>query len=201
MKAHFRGKRVRVEGNDRYREIWLTHPENRNALDVTLRDELFESLGAIAEDTEVRGIGLLSEGPDFCAGGDLEEFGTTDDPAMASHIRLSRSLPTLFHRLRGRLVVGIQGAAIGAGIELAAFARVIIASAEARFRLPELGMGLIPGAGGTVSIPRRIGAARTLQMILTGEWITAKDAKTMGLVDELSELGALRQRVREVAQT
>ena len=198
---HYRGSRIRVEGEAGYREIWLARPDARNAIDTEMRDELFESLNAIAGDGSISGIGLLAEGPDFCAGGDIGEFGSATDVALASNIRLLRSLPQLMLRLRDRLVVGIQGSAVGAGIELAAFARRVVAGTNARFRLPELEMGLIPGAGGTVSITRRIGPARALQMILEGGWVLAPEAHALGLVDELVDEHLLADRIRQVAST
>jgi enoyl-CoA hydratase/carnithine racemase len=199
VKTHYRGERIRVDGCGTYREVWLTSPERRNALDVTMRDELFEALGAIAIDERVAVVGLLSEGPDFCAGGDLNEFGAGPDSVTALQIRLTRSLPMLFAKLGPKLVTGVQGAAVGAGIELAAFARVVLASSDARFRLPELAMGLLPGSGGTVSVSRRIGPQLTLEMILTGAWVDADVAARHGLVDSVVNGSALIDGVREVA--
>jgi enoyl-CoA hydratase/carnithine racemase len=199
MKCHYRGERVRVDGVGSYREVWLTRPERRNALDVTMRDELLEALGAIALDDQVENVALLGEGPDFCAGGELEEFGTGPDPVTALQIRLSRSLPLMLASLGPKLVAGVQGAAVGAGIELAAFARVVIATPDARFRLPELAMGLLPGSGATVSVGKRMGRQRTLEMILTGTWVDAGAAARNGLVDLIIDAPALVDRVREVA--
>jgi enoyl-CoA hydratase/carnithine racemase len=199
VKVEFLGRHVRVESNGDYREIWLTRPEARNALDVVMRDELFSVLTALAADTSVQRIGLLGEGADFCSGGDLQEFGTAKDTAAAWAIRVARSLPVLFIELAPRLVVGVHGAAVGAGIELAAFAHRVLASADARFRLPELAMGLLPGSGGTVSIATRIGPHRTLEMLLTGRWIGSEEAKRIGLVDELVGRDRLTAAVREAA--
>ncbi len=199
MRLQYHGQRIRVEGADGQREICLTRAQSRNALDAVMRDELHEALSAIAVDPAIRGIALVADGPDFCAGGDLFEFGSATDPAVSSQIRLARSLPLLFVQLQQRLVVGIQGAAVGAGIELAAFARVVVAAEGARFKLPELDMGLIPGCGGTVSITRRIGPARALGMMLDGGWIDAHEALAIGLVDVLVGTSELRQRTREEA--
>jgi enoyl-CoA hydratase/carnithine racemase len=141
----------------------------------------------------------MGEGKDFCSGGDLNEFGLVPDPLTGWLIRTSRSLPLMFHAISSRLVVGLRGAVVGAGIELASFARYVIATDEARFRLPEQMMGLMPGSGGTVSVPRRIGRHRTLEMLISGEWMTAQQAHHAGLVDELVTSPRLADRVREVA--
>jgi enoyl-CoA hydratase/carnithine racemase len=81
----------------------------------------------------------------------------------------------------------VHGACVGAGVELPAFASRVVADPGARFRLPEVAMGLVPGAGGTVSLPRRIGRQRTCRLALTGEWLDAETALRWGLVDELAE--------------
>ena len=91
------------------------------------------------------------------------------------------------HLLSDRLEASIHGPCIGAGIELPAFAGRVVAAQETTFRLPELAMGLIPGAGGTVSIPRRIGIHRTLYLALTGDVLDADTALAWGLVDELMD--------------
>lgn len=196
----FAGSRVRVRGDAHYRELWLARPAARNAIDIRMRDELTSQLECLATDPEVTGIGLLGEGPDFCAGGDLSEFGTRSDPVSAWHVRLVRSLPALVLRIADRLVVGIQGAAIGAGIELAAAAGTIVATEQATFRLPELSFGLIPGSGGTITLPRRIGAHHTLELGLLGQALSADRAVALGLVDELVAEDALLARVRGLAR-
>lgn len=195
----FTGERVRVLGDDRYREVWLARPAARNAIDVRMRDELASQLECLIADRGITGIGLLGEGPDFCAGGDLSEFGTRSDVVSAWHVRLVRSLPTLVVALADRLVAGIQGAAIGAGIELAAAARTIVAAENASFRLPELSFGLIPGSGGTTTLPRRIGSHHTLELGLLGRPVGADRAVALGLVDEIVAADELVARVRGLA--
>src|SRR5262249_1565768 len=115
----------------------------------------------------------------------LTEFGTTRDPATAHLIR-SRTLPALaLSRRAGILAVHVQGACVGAGLELAAFAGRVTATSDAWFQLPELSMGLIPGAGGCVSVPRRIGRQRAALMILSGRRINASLALRWGLIDAI----------------
>lgn len=196
----FAGKRVRVGGEGNYWEVRLTRPEARNALDRAMRDELAEVLGLALAHPQRPALGLLGEGPDFCAGGDWREFGSLPDVVTAWHVRLVRSLPLLFHQLRDRLVVGIDGAAVGAGIELAAFAGRVLATPDARFRLPELQFGLIPGSGGTVSVPRRIGLRRTFQLVLSGESLDARTAADWGLVDRIVGRAELASVVRSEAE-
>lgn len=167
--------------------IALDRPLSRNAIDRTMRDQLVEALSVAAADPEVRAISLRALGEAFSVGGDLEEFGTTRDPATAHLIR-SRTSPALAIGARAdRLNAHVQGACIGAGLEIAAFAARLTASSQAWFHLPELSMGLIPGAGGCVSVPKRIGRQRALLMILSGRRINAQTALRWGLIDAIVE--------------
>ncbi len=176
---------VLTERNDAHLLITLNQPERRNAFSAAMRDRLCESLGLALMDPTIRRIWLRGAGPAFCAGGDLDEFGSQRDASIAHAGRLSRSAGRLLHRLSARVTCVIQGACIGAGIELAAFSGRIEAHRDAFVELPEVGFGLIPGAGGTVSIPRRIGRLRTARLALGGERIGAAQALHWGLVDNI----------------
>jgi hypothetical protein len=177
--------RVRVERAGAELRIVLTRPERRNALDVAMRDQLLDALAIVEADPELRVV-LRGEGPSFCAGGDLDEFGTAPDPASAHLIRLRRSIGAALHRVAARTTVDVHGASAGSGVELAAFAGRVVAAPDATFVLPELALGLIPGAGGTASLPRRIGRHRTAWLALTGRPIDAATALAWGLVDEIA---------------
>ena len=177
--------RVLIERQEEILRVTLDRPAARNAIDREMRDQLFEAFTVAALDPEVRTVKLRAIGPAFSIGGDLAEFGTTGDPAEAHLIR-SRTLPALpLSACAAKAEVHIQGACIGAGIELAAFAAKVTADPSAWFQLPELSMGLIPGAGGCVSLPRRIGRQRAALMILSGKRISAKTALDWGLIDAI----------------
>lgn len=165
--------------------VTLNRPHVHNAFNAAMRDALIESFTVAAADWSVGTIALDGNGPSFCSGGDLSEFGSADDPARAHLVRTARSVGAAMHRLRDRLTVNVHGSCLGAGVELPAFARRVVASPDTTFRLPELGMGLIPGAGGTVSLPRRIGPARTLLLALSDLPLAADDALRWGLVDAI----------------
>ena len=186
--------RVMVERREDILWVRLDRPAARNAIDRTMRDQLFEAFTVAALDPEVRAVKLRATGPAFSIGGDLAEFGTTRDPAEAHLIR-SRTLPALpLAACAARTEVHVQGACIGAGIELAAFAAKVTASSSAWFQLPELAMGLIPGAGGCVSLPRRIGRQRAALMILSGKRISAKTALEWGLIDAIVDDPPVNER-------
>jgi hypothetical protein len=180
------GPRVRVDREDDILSVTLTRPERLNALDALMRDELVEALTLAAADAGVARVELRGEGRAFCAGGDLDEFGTRPDPATAHLIRLERSVGRGFARLKKHTVTYVHGACMGSGIELAAFTDTVIAAEDTQIALPEIGLGLVPGAGGTVSLPRRIGRLRTAWLAFSGSTIGAAMAQEWGLVDELA---------------
>jgi enoyl-CoA hydratase/carnithine racemase len=169
--------------------ITLNRPERRNAYGRQLRDALTDALQVALLDPAVTGVVLDGAGPCFCSGGDLAEFGTTPDLATAHFVRTRAGAARLIGELGARIEVRVHGPCAGAGIELAAFAGTVVADAGATFRLPEVGMGLIPGAGGTVSIPLRIGRWRTLYLALTGQPLGVATALAWGLVDRRASAG------------
>jgi hypothetical protein len=179
------GDRVRVDAGPGGRvHIALARPATRNAVDAAMQLALVDALAAVGPG--VPEVLLTGDGPVFCAGGDLDEFGALADPASAHLLRLARSPARALARVADRTTVVVQGACHGAGVELPAFARRVVARPDATFTLPEVAMGLIPGAGGTVSLPRRIGRQRTAWLALTGEPIDAPTALAWGLVDEIT---------------
>jgi hypothetical protein len=180
------GPRVVTTDGDGHLAIRLNRPARRNAFDAAMRDELVEAMAFASEHPDRPAVVLSGEGPAFSTGGDLDEFGAAADPGWAHLIRTLRSPSLLAHRLGSRLTAQVHGACVGAGIEVAAAATRVSAETGAFFRLPEVAMGLIPGAGGTVSIPRRIGRRRACYMALSGADIDLATALAWGLVDEIA---------------
>jgi hypothetical protein len=176
---------VLVERRDDQLFLVLNRPEQHNAFSATMRDALAEALHVAVSDPSIARILLTGAGPSFSSGGDLAEFGTLPDPATAHMVRSTRNVGRLIAACADRTRVVVQGACVGAGVELPAFAHRVVARADAFFQLPELAMGLVPGAGGTVSLPRRIGRQRTAWLALSGTRIDAITAKRWGLVDEI----------------
>jgi hypothetical protein len=166
--------------------ITLNRPERRNAYGRELRDALVRALELAEWDPTIDRVVLHGAGPAFCSGGDLDEFGTTPDLATAHLVRTRCGAALPLHRLSDRLEVRLHGACVGAGIELPAYAGHVVAAPDTLIRLPEVAMGLIPGAGGTVSIPRRAGRWRTAFLALSGEAVDASTALSWGLVDEIT---------------
>lgn len=165
--------------------IVLDRPESGNAIDRAMRDGLHEAFSFARLDPEIRHVSLSAAGRTFSLGAELGEFGTTTDPATAHAIRCLTLPARAAVDCADRLDVHVQGACVGAGLELAAWARRLTAAPDAWFHLPELAMGILPGAGGCVSLTRRIGRQRTALMILSGKRISARQALGWGLIDAI----------------
>ncbi|MGC9667588.1 enoyl-CoA hydratase/isomerase family protein [Planosporangium sp. 12N6] len=163
--------------------ITLNRPDRHNAFGHAVRDGLLRGLDIARHDPAVREVVVSGAGRSFCSGGDLDEFGTTPNVPAAHLVRLHHSAGHAVHRLRDRVRFVVHGACIGAGVEIPSFAGSVVARDDAYFQLPELRMGLIPGAGGTVSITRRIGRWRTAYLALTNRRVDVPTALRWGLVD------------------
>ena len=170
--------------------IRFNRPQRHNAFSTDARAALLEALTVALVDPSVTGIVLGGNGPSFCSGGDLAEFGTFADPVSAHLARTRHSpalaLDALTARLGRACRAEVHGRVMGSGLEMAAFCGWVEAHQDSLFALPELRLGLLPGAGGTVSVTRRIGRWRTAYLVLSGQMIAAETALAWGLVDELS---------------
>jgi enoyl-CoA hydratase len=175
----------RIERDRSRLDIRLSRPLKHNAFSRAMRDQLCESLQLALADPSIEEVVLSGEGPSFCSGGDLDEFGSFPDPTMSHATRMTRSPALLIAQLTGRIRSELHGACVGAGAELPAFTDHVVADEDAFFWLPEVGLGLVPGAGGSVSLTRRIGRERTAWLGLSGERIDARTALDWGLVDEV----------------
>jgi len=167
--------------------IRFNRPQRHNAFSTDARAALLEALAVAQLDPSVAGIVLSGNGLSFCSGGDLAEFGTFADPASA-HLARTRHSPALAldgltARLGRACRAVVHGRVLGSGLEMAAFCGWVEARDNSVLGLPELSLGLIPGAGGSVSVTRRIGRWRTAYLVLSGRTIDADTALAWGLVD------------------
>lgn len=176
---------VRYDRADDHVTLTLASPGNRNAMTAAMRDALYEALANVLEDPSLPSLTLRGEGRCFSTGGDLPEFGTARDLAAAHVIRTQRSCGRLLHRLGSRAATHLHGACIGSGIEVPAAAARRTGAPDLIVQLPELRMGLIPGAGGTVSLARAIGRHRLLWLTLGAFRIGAGQAFDWGLIHSI----------------
>ena len=167
--------------------IRFNRPSRHNAFSNDARAALLEALDVARHDPSVGEVILTGTGPSFCSGGDLAEFGSFVDPASAHIARVRHSpalvLDELTTRMGARCRARVHGQVLGSGLEMAAFCGWLEAQRDSVLGLPELSLGLIPGAGGTVSVTRRIGRWRTAYLVLSGRTIDAATALGWGLVD------------------
>ena len=180
--------------------VALNRPEVLNVHNMAMRDDLYEVLSAIRQDDEIRVVVFKGTGDKaFCAGADLTEFLTAPPPTAARDVRFDVDLWDLFTHMPQPLIAAVHGYCLGSGIEIALCCDLVIASADARFGLPEMGLGLIPAAGGTQTVPRAIGNGRALEMILTNRWIDAEEAVRIGMVNRMVAKDRLWTAVEEIA--
>jgi enoyl-CoA hydratase len=181
---------VLSERLDDHLMVTLNSPARRNAFSSNMRTALAEILQVALIDESIQSVTLRGAGSNFSSGGDLDEFGSFTDPISTHISRLTSnvavSLNMLRERLGTKLCCEMHGENFGAGVELPAFAGWVVANHDTRFCLPEIALGLVPGAGGTASLPRRIGRQRTTWLALTGRAIDAQKAFEWGLIDEIS---------------
>jgi enoyl-CoA hydratase/carnithine racemase len=182
--------------------VTLNRPDSLNAFSVQMRDDLYEILSAIKADDEVRVAVFKGAGKRaFCAGADLTEFLTAPSAVKARRIRAVRDLWRLFLSTPQPLIAALHGYVLGSGIEIALFCDLRIASRDVIFGLPESGLGILPGAGGTQTLPRIMGIAGALDMLLTGRRLGGQEALQLGLVNRLVLRSDLLKTADEVAKT
>jgi len=182
---------VRANRDGNTLRIAFNRPLRHNAFSTDARAALLEALTVAQLDPSIDEVVLTGNGPSFCSGGDLGEFGTFSDPASA-HLARTRYSPALVldaltARLGQACRAEVHGQVLGSGLEMAAFCGRVQAAPDSVFGLPELSLGLIPGAGGTVSVTRRIGRWRTAYLVLSGRTVDTDTALAWRLVDAKSE--------------
>ena len=181
--------------------ISLNRPKQINAFNVQMRDELYEILSLFQKDNSVKVAIIKGNGPKgFCAGADLSEFGSAPSQIIAREVRWQRDLWGFFLKMQKPIIAQLHGFVIGSGIEIASFCDLRVATESAKFKMPESSLGLIPAAGGTQTLPRSIGTANSLKMLLTNFQVDAKTAKTIGLIDRIVDDEKLEQEVFLIAR-
>ena len=181
--------------------ITLNRPQALNAVNIKMRDELYEVLPAIEDDPEVM-VGIIRGAGDrgFSAGADITEFGTTPSQAIARQVRWERDLWGKFLGVSKPLIAAIHGFALGAGVEMSMCCDIRIASDDARFGLPEVGLGMVPTAGGSQTMPRLVALGMCTATILTGDIINAAEALRIGLINKIVTRADLLPAVEDTAR-
>lgn len=180
--------------------ITLNRPQALNAYNIRMRDELYEVLGAVRDDPEVKVVVIKGSGEKaFCAGADLTEFLTAPPPVFARRARFDRDIWGRFLGMDKPFIAALHGYVLGSGIEIALCCDIRLAADDARFGLPEPGLGIIPAAGGSQTLPRTVGRAAALEMLMSGRWLTAEEACRIKLVNRVVSCDSLLMEAEKLA--
>ncbi len=188
-----------VEVVDRIATVTITRPDKLNALNARVLAELDGLFTALATDRLVGAVIVTGAGRSFVAGADIAEIAANDAAGLERLSAQGQAIFSRIERLPKPVIAAVNGFALGGGCELALACHIRVASEHAKFGLPEVKLGLIPGYGGTQRLPRLVGKGRALQLILTGEQIDAAEAYRIGLVDVVATASTLHDVARSIA--
>lgn len=184
--------------------VWVHRPDKLNALnDATIR-ELSEAFGGLQADAEVRAVilaGAEAKRPSFVAGADIAEMAEQTPLEARARSQRGQALCSRIERLGKPVIAAVNGFALGGGLELALACHLRFAADTALLGLPEVTLGIIPGFGGTQRLPRLIGLGPALELIATGEPVSAREAYRLGLVNRVFQAGELLEAARKCART
>ena len=190
---------VLYEKRDGVAWVTLNRPERLNAYNVEMRDGLFEVLSAIYDDPDACAMVLSGAGSSFSTGGDVSEFGQAPSPTAARWIRFRRDVWGRLRNLPVPTIAAVHGFTVGGGLEMALLCDIAIAASDARFCLPETGLGMIPGVAGTQTAARRLKFGWALDLCITGRWLDARQALILGLVAKVVGRRMLHRTAHEWA--
>ncbi len=194
---------ILIERRDVFATITIDRPQVLNALSHATRAELADAIDDLGAEKAVRAIIVTGSGQKaFSSGADIAELEALETGQEGfEHSRRSHELLMKMHALSKPVIMAVNGYALGGGCELALAGDIILASENAQFGLPEVGLGIIPGFGGTQRLPRLIGRTRALEIILTGRRLRAAEALEMGLVNRVVPLEELMVTAEGIAST
>ena len=181
--------------------VTLNRPKALNAYNIKMRDEMYQVLGAIRDDPDVRVIILSGAGDKaFCAGADLTEFLTAPSPVIARQARFERDVWSRFLGIEKPIIAAMHGYVLGDGVEIAGCCDIRIATDDVQFGTPEMGLGIITAAGGSQTVPRIISRAHALDVLITGRWVKAEEALKMKLVNKIVPRDELMPTAENIAE-
>lgn len=196
-----RNGEVRYEVRDRIGVITLSRPEKRNALTLSMFGQLSAAVSEADGDRDVRVLVVMGDGKDaFCAGDDLTELLSHDALTVRDFLIMAQGILTRLEGLPIPVIAAVEGFALGGGLELALACDLILSSDRARLGLPETNIGIIPGLGGCIRLPRRVGLGRAKEMIFSGRIVETPEAFSMGLVDAVFPSDTFREDCLEYAR-
>ncbi|GAC1418761.1 MAG: enoyl-CoA hydratase [Actinomycetota bacterium] len=181
--------------------IVLSRPEAANCLSRSTLDELREAIRLVASDTSCRVVIVTGTGDKaFCAGADLKERAGMSDEEVRDFVRTIRDTCTALANIPAPVIAAINGVAFGGGCELSLGADIRVMDERAQIGLTETSLGIIPGGGGTQRLPRLIGPARAVELIVSARRLDAAEAERIGLVNEIAPAGGSHKRATQIAE-
>src|SRR5512144_66544 len=181
--------------------VTINRPDKRNALNTATLDELRRAILELKRDSSVRVVILTGSGDKaFVAGADINELAVQTPVGGREHARTGQHVLDLLEHIGKPVIAAINGVALGGGCELAMACTLRIAADTARLGQPEINLGLMPGYGGTQRLPRLVGKGRALELLLTGDPVSAEEAWRIGLVNRVVPAAELSGEVKKLAQ-
>lgn len=172
-----------------------------NVLTDSLLGDLSKEISFLEETTEVRAAIITGAGSKaFVAGADIKQFPSLDEATGAEMVSYGRKIFERVAKLSFPTICAVNGVALGGGFELALACDIRVASKNAKFGLPEVGLGILPGYGGTQRLPRLVGPGKAKEIIFTGVPVVAEEAYRIGLVEQLAEVGEALEAAKKLAQ-
>lgn len=180
--------------------LTLNRPQQKNALNLPMRDALRGAVQQIRADRSVRAVVLRGAGTDFCSGGDIRAMNVTDADAGRDRMDDIHGWIATLMDLDRPVVAAVDGVAYGAGFSLALLADFIVASPRARFCMPFMKVGLVPDCAALYTLPRVVGMARARDLVFSAREMGAQEAQQIGAVFEIVAQDRLHDRARQLAQ-
>lgn len=193
---------IRLEKKGNYAILWVDNPKTRNALSVPIVEYMDKLVDEVVADKDIHCLIITGGGEkSFAAGADISKLVNMSPEESRYSIEVGHKLFSKIETLDIPVIAAVNGYCLGGGLEISMCCDIRVCSANAKFGLPEINIGMIPGWGGTLRLPRLIGESRAKNMLLRGKMITAQEAQDYGLVAEVYEnVDELRVKAEELAK-
>ena len=193
---------IRLEKKGNYAILWVDNPKTRNALSVPIVEHMDKLVDEVVADKNIHCLIITGGGEkSFAAGADISKLVNMSPEESRYSIEVGHKLFSKIETLDIPVIAAVNGYCLGGGLEISMCCDIRVCSANAKFGLPEINIGMIPGWGGTLRLPRLIGESRAKNMLLRGKMITAQEAQDYGLVAEVYEnVDELRVKAEELAK-
>ena len=193
---------IRLEKKGNYAILWVDNPKTRNALSVPIVEYMDKLVDEVVADKDIHCLIITGGGEkSFAAGADISKLVNMSPEESRYSIEVGHKLFSKIETLDIPVIAAVNGYCLGGGLEISMCCDIRVCSANAKFGLPEINIGMIPGWGGTLRLPRLIGESRAKNMLLRGKMISAQEAQDYGLVAEVYEdVDELRLKAEELAK-